>query len=141
MRGARVIRDLLVTQYGQPVVDFVERLGDASIGSERTRIDLGFEVHLLCLNLDLFVQFLGDLNEPTAVHLAVPLQFAQLAAQLEQGRQQVLHVVVIQALYIILHGMAVSVLQQFQPAGEIRGLFVVEVVDIFEVSIQGVEKS
>jgi hypothetical protein len=36
--------------------------------------------------------------------------------------------------------MAVSLFQQLQPTGKVREFFVVEVIDILEISIEGVEE-
>lgn len=125
----------------QPLVDFGKGFAKLSIGSERRGIDLGGQIPLLRFGAGYaLIQLLRNLNEAAAVDLAIPLQLAQLAAQFQEGGQQVIDVLALQRL-ARRQGMTKAVLQQFQPAGEFGQLLVIEVVDILEISIEGIKEA
>jgi hypothetical protein len=88
----------------------------------------------------LLVQFLCDLDEAPPVDISIPLELAQLASQFEQSSQEVFSNIRIKIL-CGMRGGSISVLQQLETAEEILVFLIVEVVDVFEVAIEGVEEA
>jgi hypothetical protein len=99
MCGSTIVESLDVADARQPLVHPLHILVERQIMGKRSRVDLGGQIPFLQTHrLDLLVQLLGDFDEAPAINFAIPLKLPQLAAKLKQRSNQILELILINAI-------------------------------------------
>lgn len=88
---------------------------------------------------DLFVNLFGDLNKASTVNLAKPLQIPQLASQLKKSAHYLLDFILVKRGHDVWDA-AIPILQEIHAPAGLGVLFVVERVDILQITIKGKEE-
>lgn len=86
----------------------------------------------------LLVQLLGDLDKPSTIDLAIPLELPQLAAEIQESTNDIFNLLLAEASE--KGGIAgIAIVEESKAAGGFSILFVVEAIDEFQVPIKGVK--
>jgi hypothetical protein len=130
----------VISQYREPFVDLVYHPSNGGVFGEGLWVDFGGDVTMLSGRIrDFLVEFLGDLDEASAVDLAKPLEVSHLVSQLEESPHQFFHLVIVQIGNDFCTS-AIPVLKKFQASMGFGKFLVVEGIDIFKITVQGEEK-